>query len=294
MNEGLICVLEYFINEIQSSLNDFDDGTKDSIKKTITNFFHGKITLLQADESLSLCNASEVCFDVLNRIRTVRSLENSPSPLQKMRQNEMSKKTRPWTLREDNRLLAGMALFGLDWTKVAEFVGNGRSRGQCSQRWVRGLNPKISKETWTVEEEKKLIKLVEENGQKCWSRISQLMGNRSDVQCRYMFRQITRKNKHLMDHFVLQDDRPQKNEKTSNNVYLSQKKNIIPDHFNIGNHKADDKMKLPTIYEFDYGKPYHSIYLPEVPAKCTLKSQGQPFPYLLDDTFDSFLNRFQT
>jgi len=30
---------------------------------------------------------------------------------------------------------------------VASFVGNGRTRAQCAQRWSRGLNPKICKKT---------------------------------------------------------------------------------------------------------------------------------------------------
>lgn len=100
-------------------------------------------------------------------------------------------KARNWSAYEDQRLFAGVRKFGLDnWTVVADFVGNGRTRSQCSQRWFRGLNPALFKGPWTEEEEEKLANLVQEFGEKSWKRIAALFGNRSDVQCRYHFQQM--------------------------------------------------------------------------------------------------------
>nr|AGM32435.1 Myb-like DNA-binding domain containing protein [Coptotermes formosanus] len=97
-----------------------------------------------------------------------------------------SKKVRSWTKTEDVRLLAGMLRFGQEsWTSIANFVGNSRNRAQCSQRWNRGLNPRISKEIWLPEEDIYLYQLVQAFGSKSWTKISSRMNHRSDVQCRY-------------------------------------------------------------------------------------------------------------
>ena len=108
----------------------------------------------------------------------------------------LRKKSRPWTPYEDQRLLAGIFKFGKEsWSNISSFVGNGRTSSQCSQRWIRGLNPKISKSSWNKIEEEKLLNLVSKYGEKSWTKIAQEMGNRSDVQCRYRFQQIQRELK---------------------------------------------------------------------------------------------------
>lgn len=100
---------------------------------------------------------------------------------------------RNWTNSEDLRLLAGMLKYGSEsWTSISKFVGNNRTRSQCSQRWNRGLNPRISKEPWTPDEDRFLISLVHRFGEKSWTRVSASIASRSDVQCRYRYYQITR------------------------------------------------------------------------------------------------------
>ncbi|OHT08299.1 hypothetical protein TRFO_04912 [Tritrichomonas foetus] len=103
------------------------------------------------------------------------------------------KRTRSWTQQEDIRLLAGIYRYGADnWTTISLFVGNGRTRAQCCQRWTRGLNPRISKNLWSYEEDLRLVQLVNTYGDKSWTRIAAMMGNRSDVQCRYHYHQVMR------------------------------------------------------------------------------------------------------
>ena len=130
----------------------------------------------------------------IDRIATILQTPDLPIPNFSMFNQGGSssrKKTRSWTEYEDQRLLAGIHRFGTDnWLIVANFVGNGRTRAQCSQRWIRGLDPRISKDKWSKEDEELLLRLVEQYGTKCWTRIAQEMGNRSDVQCRYRYYQI--------------------------------------------------------------------------------------------------------
>lgn len=106
------------------------------------------------------------------------------------------KKTRSWTNEEDQRLLMGVHLYGLEnWTLVAQFVGNNRTRSMCSQRWIRVLDPKISKSHWTEDDDQQLLQMVQLYGEKSWMKIASKLGNRSDVQCRYHYQQLQRESK---------------------------------------------------------------------------------------------------
>ena len=105
--------------------------------------------------------------------------------------NSKNAKARHWTKREDTRLLAGVYLFGpKDWNHIALFVGAGRARPQCLQRWTRTLNPDITKDVWTTEEEERLLKIVSQYEKVSWTKVANMMGNRSDVQCRYHYSQV--------------------------------------------------------------------------------------------------------
>jgi hypothetical protein len=105
--------------------------------------------------------------------------------------NDARAKSRPWTSYEDQRLLAGIHRYGMDnWQLIALFVGNGRTKSQCSQRWTRGLDPKICKEQWPSGQDDRLIELVAAFGEKSWTRVAAELGNRCDVQCRYRYKQL--------------------------------------------------------------------------------------------------------
>lgn len=106
---------------------------------------------------------------------------------------EKRRKTKIWTLEEDQRLLAAIDKYGTDnWKLIAKMVGNGRNRSQCSQRWLRGLNPKLRKEPWSADEDERLLGAVKKYGARGWTKIGDVVGNRCDVQCRYRFLQLVR------------------------------------------------------------------------------------------------------
>jgi hypothetical protein len=128
----------------------------------------------------------------IDRLSIILTMPESPLPPAVPRQCEVSRNRRhPWTELEDNRLLCGLHRYGLrDWGEIAKFVGNSRSRSQCEQRWSRGLDPRISRNLWSSDEDTKLIALVMNFGTDGWRAISLHMGNRSDVQCRYRYIQL--------------------------------------------------------------------------------------------------------
>jgi hypothetical protein len=117
--------------------------------------------------------------------------------------------TRPWQPYEDQRLLCGMYRFGIEnWTAISKFVGNGRTRSQCSQRWYRGLDPAISKSAWSEDEEARLLALVASLGEGSWTKIAARLGNRSDVQCRYRYKHIRKAGRRLPPPECLGDAAP--------------------------------------------------------------------------------------
>lgn len=124
-----------------------------------------------------------------DRVLRIIKISEMNEPLPELTCSESTgKRPSAWTASEDERLLAGIYKYGLnDWTLISNFFGPTRTRAQCSQRWFRGLNPQISTEKWTREQDLALISLVSIYGKKKWTIISQHMANRCDVQCRYRY-----------------------------------------------------------------------------------------------------------
>jgi hypothetical protein len=129
----------------------------------------------------------------IDRVKEILEVSDRPLPSHLPNPEGIRQKTRHWSPIEDTRLLAALHKFGTDnWGAISQFVGNNRTRSQCSQRWQRGIDPRISRGRWSPEEEAKLLKLVAQFGDKSWIRISAAMGNRSDIQCRYRYLHLQR------------------------------------------------------------------------------------------------------
>lgn len=108
----------------------------------------------------------------------------------------MSNKTCPirrkWSKEEDEKLIQAVSVCGdRDWQQVASIMPEGRTGQQCMSRWTKSINPNIHHGKWTKEEDDRLIAIMNVFGghsddvkQKKWALISQLVPNRTDVQCR--------------------------------------------------------------------------------------------------------------
>ena len=108
---------------------------------------------------------------------------------------------RQWSREEDLKLCKAVENYGTeDWNFIAQVVGGGRTRQQCHQRWFRGLDPTISRERWSPEEEKLLLKYIKEEGLKAWTKIAKKIGTRNDVQCRYHYKQILKRTNQALPH----------------------------------------------------------------------------------------------
>lgn len=185
---GLHAILELATNDLDRSQQLPSPEIREQLIKTISDFLQQKISFSKASQIFSsACNSTTI----INRMRDI--VEVGDNPLPSSDNDEDHKKSRSWSSIEDHRLLAGILRNGLEnWSTIASFVGNNRTRAQCTQRWARGLNPKISKDTWSAEEEAQLLSYVRQFGDKSWTKISKLLGTRSDAQCRYHYLQMTK------------------------------------------------------------------------------------------------------
>lgn len=103
-------------------------------------------------------------------------------------------KTIKWSPEDDKRLRYAVQELGSgDWRAVSKFVGSGKTNSQCSQRWHRVINPEINKGQWTPEEVALLKQAVDKYGEKSWKQVSKAIRTRSDVQCRYHYFAILKK-----------------------------------------------------------------------------------------------------
>lgn len=196
---GQHCILEYFGSQFQDLNPEIDDEVFKSLKDVLLSYIRDTISyedcLNVFQEKLGTITPLEVLKSVLETdINVHEDIEcSSPESSDSMSSlsNSGRKRARPWNADEDRRLLAGILRNGTDnWSLVAEIVGDTRTRAQCSQRWFRGLDPRISKKRWSPDEDKKLLDFVEEYGETAWAKIANSMGNRSDVQCRYHYQQL--------------------------------------------------------------------------------------------------------
>jgi nuclear transport factor 2 (NTF2) superfamily protein len=185
-------LLDVAVFYAQSSATNATQEELNKVRSYIHNFIVGKIDFEQCKNSVySLIGSSDSVIKVYDILNVPKE------PLSNNHENDkdfQKKRVHSWTPEEDKRLLYGITRFGLsDWAEISKFVGNGRTRSQCSQRWHRSLNPKICKERWTPEDDKKLIYFVKQYGDHSWSKVAQAVGCRTDVQCRYRYQLITKK-----------------------------------------------------------------------------------------------------
>ena len=185
-------LFEFIMADIVEQNPNLTEDALNRTKSAIQNVITGRSPVAEASRLLvGTCE----CGRALDKLQMILAVGDTPIPFNPQMADTIAmpnrKKTHPWTTYEDQRLLAGIHRFGLDdWTRISAFVGNGRTRAQCSQRWFRGLDPRISKTRWTEEQDERLLTLVAQFGEKRWTSLAKNVPDRCDVQCRYRYRQL--------------------------------------------------------------------------------------------------------
>jgi myb proto-oncogene protein len=89
-----------------------------------------------------------------------------------------------WTQAENaNLIVEAVKEHGNKWVLVAALVP-GRTKRQCSKKWVLNLDPDINFGKWTVEEDAKLADTLKERGSSNWAAVAALVPGRTNKQCR--------------------------------------------------------------------------------------------------------------
>jgi hypothetical protein len=84
-----------------------------------------------------------------------------------------------WTPQEDETIIDFVRDNGTkSWARLSELLP-GRIGKQCRERWFNALDPAMNREPWTPEEDKRLVQLHAQYGNR-WAQISGLMPMRSD------------------------------------------------------------------------------------------------------------------
>ena len=168
------------------------DSSVPFIRQILYQFIKKNIGYQQCKSEIAKYASSTECVD---RVNAILCLPETPPPFKDTATKNSGKKSvRQWTAEEDMRLIGGIYRYGIvDWAEICKFVGYGRSRSQCSQRWHRSLNPSINKDKWGTEDDFKLMQAVKTYGDHSWTKVAQFIGARTDVQCRYRYQLLSKK-----------------------------------------------------------------------------------------------------
>lgn len=115
----------------------------------------------------------------------LKVIPNTPNPKTPPPKNKKSPAYRKvmWTHAEDQLLIKTISRHGTNnWELVSNEVA-GRTRKQCRERWAGILNPSLTKQPWTTEEDETLKMLHAQYGNK-WALIAAQMKGRSTIALR--------------------------------------------------------------------------------------------------------------
>lgn len=98
--------------------------------------------------------------------------------------NSNHKKIGKWSEDEDKILTELVSKYGgKNWKKISAFIP-GRSSIQCLHRWTKILQPGLVKGPWTVDEDRKLLEWVRQEGPTKWTQCADFIKGRNGKQCR--------------------------------------------------------------------------------------------------------------
>ena len=164
-------------------------------QQAVRTVLYGFITKqFSYENALDKCKGACGPSDPISSLKSMMDEYGSHNPSYYKNSNSKSKNFTFWSSTEDIRLITGIHKFGLNNFKaVSSYVGSGRTRSQCTQRWNRSLCPLINKSQWSQEEDSLLISSVQQFGDHSWTKVSNVLVGRTDVQCRYRYQLISKK-----------------------------------------------------------------------------------------------------
>jgi hypothetical protein len=108
-----------------------------------------------------------------------------------------------WSAEEDRKLIAAVQKYPdirlVTWTALVDAIP-GRTSKQCRERWFNFLDPSIKHNAeWTMQEDKKLQRLVKSFGRK-WARIAKELPGRTENTVKVRYQSLERQMEHVTSH----------------------------------------------------------------------------------------------
>ncbi|KAL0949547.1 hypothetical protein HGRIS_009596 [Hohenbuehelia grisea] len=126
---------------------------------------------------------SEMSEDRINWTEVAQKLGTQRTPLDCMR-NAMSRVTHTWDKDSDAQLLKYVQIYGKDnWNIVAMHISENVTAQQCQSRYFRSLDSRLTRGSWSEEEDRRLRLAVEAYGNS-WTEVALSMHGRTNEQCR--------------------------------------------------------------------------------------------------------------
>jgi hypothetical protein len=96
-----------------------------------------------------------------------------------------------WTEEDDRLLISLVAEYGHNWPKISAHM-DGRTSKQVKERWTNQLDPSISLEPWTGDDDQQLVLLIRQLGH-AWCEIARKMTGRTESMVKNRFHANLRK-----------------------------------------------------------------------------------------------------
>ncbi|KAJ7179348.1 hypothetical protein C8R46DRAFT_1211919 [Mycena filopes] len=118
----------------------------------------------------------------VNWVEVAQELGTNRLPLECMRHNQ-DRRTHIWNTELDQKVVDAVRQYGHAWSLVAKYVSPHLTPSQCSNRYLRTLDPTLRRGAWSPEEDKRLTAAVAGYG-KSWSEVASVVPGRTNEQCR--------------------------------------------------------------------------------------------------------------
>ena len=139
-------------------------------------------TLPEEEDKTKLSNLNmKSCFSKFNNFKDCsEENENGYNDLK-----ERLEKGKEWSQSEDNKLFALVNKYGdKNWDFISKFFDASKTPVKCFKRWNVLIKPSTVKGPWNIEEDKKLIDWIKNNGPCNWTSCASLIPGRTGKQCR--------------------------------------------------------------------------------------------------------------
>ncbi|CAD8095910.1 unnamed protein product [Paramecium sonneborni] len=170
-------------------------------EKKVLIWLVGKFSIMRNEDIRDL---SSELFEEISRMICRRDKDQCKQKWSQMQ--KIALQQQPFKAEEDKKLYDIIVQYqsvdmGQKWSQIAQELNQHsniyRSSKQCRERWLNHLNPKISKQPWTDDEDILLLNHVKDQGRR-WAEISKIMdGKRSENNLKNRFNSLIKREKDL-------------------------------------------------------------------------------------------------